>query len=75
MLVPASIVVAGLQVGPVSASRSAESTGSAVEQEQPAEPSSERLTRNVQGGVYVRVGAGVARYPPGARTGSFAGGG
>ena len=42
VLVLASIVVAGLQVGPVSASRSAESTGSAVEQEQPAEPSSER---------------------------------
>ena len=43
VLVLASIVVAGLQVGPVSASRSAESTGNAVEQEPRAEPSSERL--------------------------------
>ena len=33
-----------VQVGPVSASRSAESIGSAVEQEEPAEPSSGRLT-------------------------------
>ena len=47
VLVPASIVVAGLQVGPVSASRSAESTGSAVEHEQPAESSSGRLTEFV----------------------------
>ncbi len=47
VLVPASIVVAGLQVGPVSASRSAESTSNAVEQEQPAEPSSGRLTEFV----------------------------
>ena len=53
VLVPASIVVAGLQVGPVSASRSAESTGSAVEQEQPAEPSSERITE------FVAVAAGL----------------
>ena len=44
VLVPASIVVAGLQVGPVSASRSAESIGSAVGQDQAAEPSSERIT-------------------------------
>ena len=43
-LVPVSIVVAGLQVGPVSASRSGESTGNAVEREQPAEPSSGRIT-------------------------------
>ena len=43
VLVPVSIVVAGLQVGPVSASRSAESTGNAVEQEQPAEPASGQL--------------------------------
>ena len=43
VLVPASIVVAGLEVGPVSASRLALSSGGAVEQEQPAEPSSERL--------------------------------
>ena len=42
VLVLASMVVTGLQVGPVSASRSAESAGSAVEQEQPAAPSSER---------------------------------
>ena len=46
VLVPASIVVAGLH-GPVSASRSAESTSNAVEQEQPAEPSSGRLTEFV----------------------------
>ena len=36
VLVPVSIVVAGLQLGPVSASRSSESTGSAVEPEPPA---------------------------------------
>ena len=47
VLVLVSIVVAGLQVGPVSASRSAESTGNAVEQEQPAESSSGRLTELV----------------------------
>ena len=47
MLVPASIVVAGLQAGPVSASRSAESVGAAVEQEQPTEPSSERIAELV----------------------------
>ena len=47
VLVLVSIVVAGLQVGPVSASRSAESTGNAVEQEQPAESSSGRLTEFV----------------------------
>ena len=51
VLVPASIVVAGLQVGPVSASLSAESTGNAVEQEPPAEPSTGRLTE------FVPVGA------------------
>ncbi len=44
VLVPASIVVAGLQVGPVSASRSVESRGTAVEREQPAGPSGGRLT-------------------------------
>ena len=43
VLVLVSIVVGGLH-GPVSASRSAESTGNAVEQEQPAESSSGRLT-------------------------------
>ena len=47
VLVLASALVAGLQVGPVSASRFAESIGNAVEQEPPAqpsaEPSSERL--------------------------------
>ena len=48
VLVSASIVVAGLQAGPVSASRSAESTGSAVGQEQPAEPSSERIAELVE---------------------------
>ena len=47
VLVLVSIVVAGLQVGPVSASRSAESTGNAVEQEQRAESSSGRLTEFV----------------------------
>ena len=44
LLVSASIVVAALQVGPASASRSGESTGAMVEREQPAEPSSERIT-------------------------------
>ncbi len=44
VLLLASILVAGLQVGPVSASRFAESTGRAVEQEPAAEPSSERIT-------------------------------
>ena len=47
VLVLVSIVVGGLQVGPVSASRSAESTGNAVEQEQRAESSSGRLTEFV----------------------------
>ena len=42
VLVSASIVVAALHVGPVSASHFVESIGNAVEQEQPAEPSSER---------------------------------
>ena len=36
-----------VQVGPATASRSAESTGNAVEQEQPAESSSGRLTELV----------------------------
>ena len=44
VLVPVSVVVAGLQVGPVSASRSAESTGGAVVPEPPAEPSSRHVT-------------------------------
>ena len=43
VLVSASIVVAALHVGPVSASHFVESTGNAVEQEQPAEPSSEQI--------------------------------
>ena len=47
VLVPVSLLIAGLQVGPVSASRLAESTGSAVEQEQPAEPSSEQIAELV----------------------------
>ena len=47
VLVPASIVVAALPVGPVSASRSAEPTGNAVDREQPAEPSSGRLRDSV----------------------------
>ena len=47
VLVPASIVVAGLQVGPVSASRSAESIGNAAEPGQPAESSSGPLTEFV----------------------------
>ncbi|MCY4505830.1 MAG: energy transducer TonB [Acidobacteria bacterium] len=42
VLVSASLVVAALHVGPVSASHFVESIGNAVEQEQPAEPSSER---------------------------------
>ena len=41
VLALASIVVAGLQVGPVSASRSAEPIVNAIEQEPPAEPSAE----------------------------------
>ena len=44
VLAPASIVVAVLQVGPVSASRSAESTGATVEREQPAGPPGGRPT-------------------------------
>ena len=47
VLVPASIVVAALQVGPVSASRSADSTGGADERAQPAESGSGRLTEFV----------------------------
>ena len=47
VLVPVSIVVAGLQVGPVSASRAAESTGSTVEPAPPAEPSSGRVAEFV----------------------------
>ena len=47
VLASISVVVAGLQVGPVSASRSAESTGSAVEPAPPAEPSSGRVTESV----------------------------
>lgn len=47
VLVSASIVVAGLQVGPVSASGLALSVGGAVEQEQPAEPSSEQIAELV----------------------------
>ena len=42
VLVSASIVVAALHVGPVSASHFVESIGNAVEQEQPAEPASEQ---------------------------------
>ena len=42
VLVSASLVVAALHVGPVSASHFVESIGNAVEQEPPAEPSSER---------------------------------
>ncbi len=47
VLVPASIVVAGLQVGPVSAAPLALPTGGAVEQEQPAGPSSEQIAELV----------------------------
>ena len=47
-LVPVSVLIAGLQVGPVSAARFAETIGSAVEQEQPAEPSSERIAELVE---------------------------
>ena len=47
VLAPISVVIAGLQVGPVSASRSAESTGSAVEPAPPAAPSSGRVTESV----------------------------
>ncbi len=42
VFVSASIVVAALHAGPVSASHFVESIGNAVEQEQPAEPSSEQ---------------------------------
>ena len=42
-----SLLIAGLQVGPVSAARLAESIGSAVAQEQPAEPSSEQIAELV----------------------------
>ena len=47
VLVLTSALVAGLQVGPVSAARLAESTGGAVEQEQSAEPSSEQIAELV----------------------------
>ena len=47
VLVPASIVVAGLGPGSASASGLAESIGGAVEQEQPAEPSSEQIAELV----------------------------
>ena len=47
VFVSASIVVAALHAGPVSASHFVESIGNAVEQEQPAEPSSGRLTELV----------------------------
>ena len=47
VLVPVSIVVAGLQVGPVSASRSAESTGATVGREPPAAPPGGRLTEPI----------------------------
>ena len=43
MLVPASILFASLEIRPASAAGAAESVGSAVEQEQPAEPASERI--------------------------------
>lgn len=43
VLVTASILLASLQVGPVSAAGPAESIGSEVEQRQPAEPLSERV--------------------------------
>ena len=43
VLVPAAVLIASLQVGPVSAEGLAASIGSAVEQEQPAEPLSERI--------------------------------
>ena len=48
VLVPVSILVAGLQAGPASAAGSAESTGGAVGQEQPAQPSSERIAELVE---------------------------
>ncbi len=47
-IVPVSILVAGLQVGPVSAAPLAEPTGGAAGQEQPAEPSSERVAELVE---------------------------
>ena len=46
VLVAAAILVGGLQVGPVSASRLAESIG--AEQEQPAEPSTGRIAELVE---------------------------
>ena len=47
VFVSASIVVAALHAGPVSASQFVESIGNAVEQEQPAEPSSEQIAELV----------------------------
>ena len=47
VLVLASALVAGLQAGPVSAARPAESSGGAVGQEQPAGPSSEQIAELV----------------------------
>lgn len=47
VLVPASVLLAVLQFGPASAAGLAESTGSVVEQEQPAESSSERIAELV----------------------------
>ena len=43
VLVPASILVAGLHVGPVSAAGRAESIGSAVRQDQPTESTGQRI--------------------------------
>ena len=66
VLVLASILVAGLQVGSVSASRFAESIGNAVEQEPPAEPSRERIVKLERAVVeLVRE----SRRPPGTAAG------
>ncbi len=63
VLAPISVVVAGLQVGPVSASRSDESIGSAVAPAPPAEPSSGRATE------LVPVGAAAAAAEERVRVG------
>lgn len=47
-LAPVSILVAGLQVGPVSAAPLAEPIGGVAGQEQPAEPSTERIAELVE---------------------------
>ena len=71
VLVPASIVVAGLQVGPVSASRSVDSSGGAVGRERLAASSSVRVTESVpvaaaRAALRERAQAGSMSVPPSA---------